>query len=53
MGILIVDMVSVSTNVHPSELNPLKIKLNGQMKEIELDCIEVNSLIGIGHNEDG
>ena len=46
-------MVSVSTNVHPSELNPLKIKLNGQTKEIELDCIEVNSLIGIGHIEDG
>ena len=40
-------MVSVSTNVHPSELNPLKIKFNAPTKEIELDCIEEIGEIGI------
>ena len=46
-------MVSVSTNVHPSELNPLKIKFNALTKEIELDCIDEIGLLDIGQTEDG
>ena len=36
-------MVSLSTNVHPSELNPLKIKFSAPAKEIELDWLKKKS----------